>query len=480
MAIDPLSELKRLCDALDARQAELSGLDDWYEGRHPVPPPPPGTAAATDAEARVAFNAMSRLSVTNLLPPIADAPARKLHVEGFRFSESPNSHDADAYRIVMRNELDAEFADSFPTITRRGVGMLLVWPGADGLAEITVEDPMQCIVSYVAGSRRKRRSGLKRWEDDEGYLRANVYLPGSIEKFRSAGPVRSGSGLVLPSSSSDWQHIGTVPNPFGVVPLIELAVNRGIAPRLFGGGRSVFAGQLNEQRKLNRTVMGALVTAEYQEYRQRWVTGWDYPLLEDGTPDKAAIAKAGASRLMVFTKDSMANPMDGEIKVGEFAQADFRPFVDLMLQWVKFMAATSNTPPYAFLLGDMINVAAESLTRIEGMFIANVRAMSWSLNGGLSEAMRLALTIEGNAKASDPVILPAWAEFEDRSAKEQAEMAKVAFDMGAPLEAVYAMLPGIDAAEASRWARQRRADQMLAAALAPQPAAEPVGETGEP
>lgn len=464
---DPLMMLvAKLSDALDARAKDVATADAWYRGDHPLPDPPHNTAAYSDSEARLAFDSMARLSVTNFLRPIVDVPAARLNVEGFRFSASPTATDAEAWGIWRRNFLDGDSDLTQSAALKCGTAPVIVWPGADGLAEITVEDPAQVIVAYEAGSRRRRSAALKRWAGDDKRLHATLYTPAGLYKFISAGE----APMTGVRSSVRWEPRSVpgepwpLPNPFGVVPVIEARANPPLAASPFGGGISEFAGQVNEQRKINQTVMNMLVTMEHQAFRQRWATDWDYPTNEDGTPDKRAMLRASAARLQVFNNEDGTTP-----KVGEFAQADFRPFIDTIDMWVKAIATSSGTPPYAFLLGNMINVAADSLARIEGIQTGKLLAHSRTFGETWSEVIRLALRMEANPKADDPAITVVWGEFEERTATEQANLAQIARNLGAPDDATFALFPGNDQTEAQRWARERLADGLRVAALTPTP-----------
>lgn len=456
--MDPLALLKKLTAALDVRQKAVAQAEAWWSGEHPIPAPPPNTAAATDAEAKRAFEKMARLGVTNFLAPVVDVPAAKLRVEGFRFGQSPTGTDSEAWEIWQRNHLDADSDMGNHTALKTGQTFALVWAGADGKAEITIEDPAQTIVMYAAGSRRRRAAGLKRWVGEDGRTCATLYLPDAIYKYRSTSA--PASGLVLPSSLGDWEprevagEEWPLPNPLGEVPLVEGRANAPMRASQFGGGVPEFQKQINEQRRINQTVVNMLVTMDYQSFRQRWVTGWDYPTNPDGTADKAALQKASAARLWTFK--------DENVKVGEFSQADLRPFLDAVTAWVKVIASTSGTPPYAFLLGDMINVAADSLARIEGIQTGKVKAHARAFGDfWAKEVMRLALKVEQNPKAADPSTSVVWGEFEERTATEQGNLATIFKNLGAPLEVVFAMLPGVSQQEAARWVTQQAADAIL-------------------
>lgn len=471
--MDPLATLLKLSDALDVRAKEVAEAEAWYSGAHPIPDPPANTAAASDAESKLAFQKMARLAVTNFLPAVVDVPAARLNNEGFHFSQSPASTDVEAWDIWRRNFLDGDSDLTQHAALRTGSAPVIVWADANGKAEITVEDPAQVIVAYESGSRRKRSAALKRWMNDDGYTYATLYTPTGIYKYQSTSIATT---LYLPGNVARPAHgrlaweerivpgeSWPLPNPTGVVPVIEVRANPTLAAAPYGGGVPEFAGQVNDQRKINQTVMGMLVTMENQAFRQRWATDWDYPLDTDGRPDKAAMLKASASRLMVFNNEEG----DRTPNVGEFGQADFRPFLDAIEFWVNTISTGSGTPPYAFTLGNMMNVAADMMARIEGIQSDKLKVHSRSFGGAWSEVMRLALRIEGNAKADDPSITVVWGEFDRRTATEQANLAVLANSLGAPKEAVFAMFPGVDQAEAKRWKTEGLADGLRVAALAP-------------
>lgn len=457
MTIDPRSELHRLLAALDARATKVREADDWYTGNHPLPEPPANTSAATDLESRQAFQTMARLSVTNFLAPVVDGVASRLKLEGFRGDQSTRVWD-----LFKRSDMDIDSLLVFAAALRTGSAMVTVWPGDDGRPEISIEDPEQCIVSYWAGSRRKRRSALKVWVDEDGRQLATLYLADAIYKF--VGPARS-QLIEIAGVGGEWQPRGEdwiTLNPLRVVPMVELRANHSTKAAMFGGGRPEFHLATNDQKRLNEAVLKMLIMMEHQAWRQRWVTGWDYPVLPDGSPDKDKMHRASAARLWTFYNDGSPN-MDSEpIRVGEFSQADFRPLLEVIENDARAIASITYTPPYAFLLGNMINVAADSLARIEGVHIDKVRTHARFFGRDLVEIAMLALMCEGESR--DAVLamdyVPVFGEFEARTGAEQAQIAQAARGLGVPLQSSFAMLPGVDEDQAARLAREARAEQM--------------------
>jgi hypothetical protein len=259
---------------------------------------------------------------------------------------------------------------------------------------------------------------------------------------------------------------GRCRTPLGKVPLVELSVNMPIRRPAYGGGTPEFQKQIVDQRRINQTVLDMLITMEHQAFRQRWVVGWDPPVdKKTGEVDKLAAVRAGAAALMIFNNK--------DTKVGEFSQADFQPFLAAVDRWVKKIASTGHTPPYAFLLGDMINVAADSLARIEGQLTTRIEQLGRQIAEDLEEAVRLALEIEDNPKAADMASSVMWADAQERTATEQIAVAQAYKAAGAPDEEVFAALPGVEKQQAHRWADLKKTAPPDAAPIRAPPAIKP-------
>jgi hypothetical protein len=460
-----------LCKELDKRAKAVKEAEGWYDGNHPIPDPPPGTLASVDADARLAFNKMCQLGVMNWMPPVVDAPSAKCIVNGMRFGESSMSSDPKLQRIWQRNQLDADHQLSVVDALKVGSAPIILWRGPDGKAEITIEDPAQVIVAYEAGSRRKRRAALKRWKDEDGYSYATLYTPDWIYKWKSktasslvdaSGSALSASWDVRQPSDEAWP----LANPYGRVTVYELRANPTSRAAAYGGGTPEFAKVITDQKRTNKHMFLMLTTEDAQSFRQRWATDWDYPTKTDGTPDREAMLRFAASTIANFSSMEEGQP----VKVGEFAQAEFRPFVDIFGLEVKHIASITATPPHAFLLGDMVNVAADSLARIDTAFAARITRHTTQFGETFEEILRDALLIEGDEQANDYSLSIDWIAPEQRTATEQTVVARAYKDMGAPDEAVWAQLPDVDRVEAHRWKVQEATEQLLS----PDPAEEPV------
>lgn len=444
--------LKRLKDRADAVQL----LERYYDGDHPLPGPPERMRRYQTAVQ--AYDKLSRMGVTNYLPLIADAPAERLRVTGFRFGEVENaSADPYAWRIWQRNQMDADFGIVIHTAIKTGQAACLAWPDK-GQAVITAEHPANVIVSYVPGSRRARAAGLKCWREDDGTRRVVLYLPNEVYKWQSSRPVPDDL-VEIPVEYVEWQpptdDTWPIANPLGVVPLVEFRANPDLKPAPYGGGTSEFAKVLSIQDRINKTIFDRMVTAEFQAFRQRWAIGW--------TPDDPNEGmQASMSHLLTF-KDG---PQD--VQVGEFSQADFSPFLKAVESDVQSMAAITQTPAFYTLGGSISNISGDTLKALQDGLIAKSEAHRDNFSESAEEVLRLSLQAEGDPRANDTSSMVIWRDLEHRTWAETTDAVVKMQALGVPKEALWAMLPNVTPQDIERW-KVMAADEALFAPEPPTP-----------
>ena len=444
---------ERLLKALEGQAKEIERYQKYYDGHHPVPEPPKSlNSFDVFREACRAYNSLARMGVTNFTRLVADAPANRLKVTGFRFSDrtegdqaAGESRDDQAWAIWQRSHLDADQGLVHTTALSTGQSYALIW-GDGNQATITVEHPSQMIVAYATGSRRQRAAALKSWcEGDQKY--AVLYLPDGIYKWKATKDASTWERW-QPEGDTDWP----VQNELGVVPVVEFRANPPTKPCHYGGGRSEFASVLSVQDRINKTQFDRLVTAEFQAFRQRYVIGWDPPVdPETDQPDAIAAYKISASRLSVFNVAEDADPADAAyIKVGEFAQADFTGFLKAVESDVQQMAAITETPAY-YLLGQMVNISSDALIAAEAGLIAKTQRHQDNFAESWEEVVRLALAAEGDPGATDTQAETLWADVEQRTWGQTVDAVLKMQQLGVPTEALWEMLPESSPQKVARW-----------------------------
>ncbi|KUN16507.1 phage portal protein [Streptomyces antibioticus] len=401
----------------------LDTLRDFAEGRPPVP----HVLGVDPREARE----WMKDARTNWTALVLDSPAERMHVDGFRFgdpdddSEDARKADTDANRIWQENSLDAD-ADliHYGALSQRRA-FALVERGDDGRPVITHETPRQVAVEHEQGSRRKLAAGLKLWRDDwTGNTRATLWTPDRIFDFVSetdlvqfsgnAAELRGWDALVLPDSPD-----GERPNDLGMVPLVPFINRRNRRLTGFAEHEDV----LTIQNRINLSLINLLAAMKYGAFRQRWAAGLEVG--EDPVTGKA-IEPFQLDIRRLWTTD------DAEVKFGEFAATDLKPYVAAVQSAVQDLAAISRTPPH-YLIGAVVNVSGDALKAAETGLISKVRDRQRSFGESWEQTMRLAFRVLGDeAKATTFTAETLWRDPESRSIAELADAAVKKSTAGVP------------------------------------------------
>lgn len=401
--------LKRLLKRLHERAEEAEEHSDFYEGLQPL-------AFASDRFAAVFGRRYSKLPA-NFMPLVVDAERERLIVQGFRFGR--NESDKGVWRIWQENQLDAESQIAHEIALVKGACYALVAPGANG-PEITIEDPSETVLETAPGNRRNRLAALKVWNDDDGFLRAYLYLPDFIYKYRSVQRKADLGAWAFeqvtwePSLIEDDDF--PVRNALGVVPVIPL-LNR---PRRDGRGRSEIGPVMGNQNAINKLRFDALVASEYVAFPQRWATNIDIPTDPD-TGKPIAPFKPGVDVLWAVrrpTPDEAAE-YNGTVPppaLGQFPGGDLRPYFDAIEAEVGQMSSISRTP-YHYFLGTPTSIppSGESLKSSEAPLVKKVVAQAVHFGEGWEETMRVALLAANQPSKARTDGETIWADPETRN-----------------------------------------------------------------
>jgi hypothetical protein len=421
----PIWWLTQLHRRLMVRAHEVRELEDWYDGVHPL--------NFATGEYQQEFSRMLRGVSDNWLALVVDAVEERLHVEGFRMSADPGA-DLDAWQIWQENGLDADSEMLHSTALATGSAFAMVWFGEDDRPEITVEHPGQCFIAYENGTQRKRAAGLKSWIDEwTGDVRANLYLPEGIYKFQSKRAItlneyrtESGRDRRLDVLGAMWKPLDDgdfVPNPLGVVPLVEFR-NR---PRLLGTGRSEFSDVISGQKQINKLVCDMMLAAEFAAFPQRWATGVEIPT--DPVTGKPLQAYASAI-------DRLWNTESEGAKFGEFGAADLGNYVGAIKNRVDSLLGRTRTPGY-YVPSDSPPPSGESLKTVETGLVAKCRSRQRHFGESWEEVMRLAFAVLDDDRADARMAETAWADPESFSEGVRTDSLLKQLAMGVPVRVLW-------------------------------------------
>jgi hypothetical protein len=447
-----------LVQRLDWRWNEMHVYDAYYEGDQRL-------RYATQKFADV-YGGLFRALADNWCQIVVDSSVERLRVQGFRFGDQ-QSADKDAWDIWQANGLDGESNMLHTESVKLGEAYWLVQPNGD-VPRITAEHPSQVIVAVDPADRRNRLAALKKWKDEEGKTRANVYLPDFVYKWRHDRAPQVIDGIL--DRKARWTFIESVRNPLGVVPVVPAPNN----PSMLRGGRSdLSGGVIPLQDAINKLLADMLIGSEYKAFPQRVLLGIDAPKDANGRPiPLSQVEQASAkSHLWMFPgKDA---------KAFEFSAADLANFREAIDGLVRDLTAQTRTPPH-YVAGQIVNASGDALKAAETGLVSKVRDKQDPLGEAHEEAMRLAFRAidrdDPRAEATDAETI--WVDPESRSQAEVVDAATKLATLGVPKEILWEKV-GFSPQEIARMTQMAEADELLAS-LAPPPSSPAAGLNGVP
>lgn len=363
--MSPAAWVEYLEAKLENRRPAVQHYVDYREGNHRL--------AFATAKYKESFGRLLGPFADNWCKPVVEVAVERLRVQGMDFGSDDDSNEA--WSIWQANNLDAWSTMAHREAITCGEAYTLTAPAGPGMApRITIEHPLQVIVEYGEDDPNVRVAALKKWLGRDGYLRATLYLPDWIHRFRSKEKARRGGRVQWVRLDGD----GIIPNPMGVVPVVPLRNN----PTLLGGGQSDLDGVDALNDAINKLVLDMMISSEFAAFPQKIIAGIEVP--NDpltGKPITGAF-EMGASRLLtVAAKDG--------VQWGQFQPADLKNYVNAIDMLLQHLAAQSRTPPH-YLIGQIVNASGDSLEAAEAGLEEKAHDKTVTFGDGWEETMRVA------------------------------------------------------------------------------------------
>ena len=398
--------LARLEAKLTERNKRTKKYRDYYDGKHDL-------LFATE-QFRVSFGSLFSTFADNWCRIVADAPAERLKVVGFRYGDQPEA-DTPTQRIWQANNLDAASDLGHRGALVSETSSIIVWKSdSDDTPRITVEDPTQVIVENYPGTRTPA-AALKIWADDwTGGRRATLFLPDALHRYQSdRGP--NGVSIDLPAGVAiplgGWRPFTAdgddiVANPLAEVPVVPLVNNED----LLGRGESELRQAIPVQDAINKLIADLMVASEYGAMKQRWATGMVIPKNPDTGQPIESFEDVIKKRLWV-------NP-DKDVEFGEFDTTDLSNITGAIDMFVMHLSSQSRTPPHYLNTGSTAGLSGESIKAAETGLVSKTNAKKPGLGDSWERSARIAHRIAGNTTEAAAALEVIWKDSESRTESE--------------------------------------------------------------
>lgn len=424
-----IAQVGRLSSELEKRSKEHQRLLPYakrIEGRFPIP------EAVTQAKLTKAYGRLMAMCEMPWGKLVVASKLDRLEPNGIM---CPDRRVSDAVwgGVWQANAMDLEAKLGHRAALLDGRAHATVWPegawlldgdpdgaqvvaGSDGGPRVQLDDAATMVVEYAEGSRRNRVGALRCWTDNDDRQYATLYRRDGIFKFQESAEKNDRDGRFRVGGIY-WERREIVgeewplANPLKVVPVVELGVNRELAPGAFTVCSGEFSNETGLIDRINLLTFLGLVLAVSMSFPLRVVMG--DKILRDDDDNPLAPFDAYIGGVVQFE--------DAETKIAQYDAAD-RGALSIYDELAQFAAATSTPRHYFPTSGAISNVSAETIRAFEGPLHAAVNGSHKpSLGEGHEEILRL-----GGLMLPTPVVLPqqaslSWADHESRSLAERAD-----------------------------------------------------------
>lgn len=159
--------------------------------------------------------------------------------------------------------------------------------------------------------------------------------------------------------------------------------------------------------------------------------------------------------LMRPSVDSLLHSTDPDTKFGSFPAVDLDKVSNSVDTHIKHLSAVCQVPPH-YLLGTVVNMSAEGIAAAESGYFRNIDDHKVVMGEGYELALRSAAAILDDDAAGDTAAEIHWRDTSTRSLAQTSDAVVKLATVGAPLEMLFAMIPGwskSDALEAAEHVR---------------------------
>lgn len=395
-----LSQLKAHCAEMDRRAKSIKVNELYMDGEDPL-------AKATQESSKRSdgiFGLLADLSRENYAAAPVRASLERLEQTGFRWGSADATKQA--WEIHQRNEMATEGRLTMETALVNGRGFEIVWDETgDGKADITVESPLNVVVEYEPGSRHRRIAATRRWQDSDGRWYATLFRSDNLWKF--VGPDKhSGDG-----APDEWQPHETagepwpLPNPLGVVPVVEHPVGRKLRvakahQARFGVVEGEFEPHLPLIDRIQFTTFCGLAGVSWSGFQTLALFGVKrrFEKKEDGSDDlsKPLPPFEYAPGVVVHFEEDKDSA-----ELQTLPAADAKAFLEHASNYIGRYASLARMPLYKVDSQKIVNIGAEGLRMLDDGYIAKLSDHARLLGAARVESTRLALLVEGNTEAAN-------------------------------------------------------------------------------
>lgn len=406
----------------------------------------------------------------NFLPLIVSSISQNLHVDGYRRSDAKApelggnimvpatdlSKEEPGWLAFKVNRMISRQHAVHRSILKYGAAYCIVLP-ASLATEDDSEQPVKTAVIRPCSPRRV--TALYADVSDEwpqvaietytlydanspGKTKRIVALYDDTSRYMMAGNDGGGEGTFRLMADDDplIQGPAIAEHGLGICPIVRFLHNDDL------DGEEDVTGEVEPlihiQDQVNFGTFNLLITQQYAAFRQRWVTGMQAAVDENGVIKSDF--KPGVDRVWAAE--------GADTKFGEFGPSSLKEDIESREASIRHMATMAQVPPYQ-LLGALVNLSADALAAARDGLDRKISELQGIITDPWRNVFRLASKAAGDSDG--------WADinstviWRDTSAKSFAAtvdaLGKAAQMLGIPVTELWRRIPGATADDVEAW-----------------------------
>lgn len=348
------------------------------------------------------FGDILRTLVDNRLPAIASCVADKLQIEAIRVDESKQKGvDKWMHKTLFKRKV----AEACQRALNYGDAYVILAMTKSGLIKPYLQAP-GCVQIWSEDETGEPEGAIKFWPHSDGRWRLTVWDVTGMTRY-----VAKDASDVAPDTLDHFIETEHINLGLSRIPVFSILNN---PDDMSEQGQSLLTPVLPMQDMLNKAWSDMAVTMEFSAYPQRWVTGVDPRMDEEG--NEVPYLTPGIERLLTSSSP--------DSQFGSFNTADLTQYTAVIDKVLQAMASSARVPVHAFAPGG-VWPSGEAMLKAEGQLIANAKDLMEDWGNTVEQMLTLAMEWQGVTLEDCEC---EWVSIDQKDEKAEAETDKIKVD----------------------------------------------------
>lgn len=314
---------------LAAKKRLYDNLWNYYEGEQPL--------IYSRERLREIFSEINARFTQNWCAVVVDSALERIQFREYTVSDNETAEEK-LRAVSDANELTLVADDVHMAALVCGEAFVIAELSEDG-PQAYYNDPRLCHVFYESSNPRKMRFAAKWWQDDNEFVRMNLYYPDRIEYYvtRSEAVLPDGRAMSPENAPSVVQNADALipadppvaSSEYSRIPIFHFR-------RDHRAIRSELVNIIEPQDGLNKLLNDMMVAAEFGAFKQRWII------------TQAEIGKLKNNPSEIWRIPPAADG-DQPVTLGEFSPTDLNNYLVGIDKFANAIAIISRTPKHYFM-----------------------------------------------------------------------------------------------------------------------------------